>query len=168
MNDDTTRATSRRRFIAGAAGAAIGAGAIGVAGVASGAGAPATTTGRSSVHPDPGRQHPPHRDYRRANFENAKGARVTVLVNGAPVKLTIAHIDPLGVAEGARSGSHLWDNAFRVVLTGPAGTDIPQGTFPVTANGRTFDLFVVPVMYAGTRPRFEAIIHRAYRTTVRG
>ena len=71
-------------------------------------------------------------------------------------------------ADGERAGSGLWHNAFRVLLSGPRGVDIPQGTHPVNVAGRSFDLFVVPVIRQGDTPRYEAIIHRAYRGRARG
>jgi len=66
------------------------------------------------------------------------------------------------VAEGATSGSSLWHNAFRVTMTGVKGTNLPQGTYPVSVNGKQFDLFVVPVIRTTDTPIFEAIINRAY------
>lgn len=87
---------------------------------------------------------------------------MTVTLESGPVALTIQDVEPLDVADGEKTGSHLWHSAFRVHLVGPKGVDIPQGTHPVSINGRGFDLFVVPVVRHGDTPRYEAIVHRAY------
>jgi hypothetical protein len=55
-----------------------------------------------------------------------------------------------------------------VTLVGPPGVDIPQGTHRVTVDGRSFNLFVVPVMRYGERPVYEAIINRAYYRRMNG
>ena len=47
-------------------------------------------------------------------------------------------------------------------MTGAKGTNLPQGTYPVSVNGKQFDLFVVPVIRTTDTPIFEAIISRAY------
>lgn len=167
MSDDGTGATtSRRAFLTGAAGAAIGAGLLGAAGAASAA--PAASTADAppwlrSPHPKPHPARAPHQHYQRGNFENTKGAKVVVTTHdGERVTLTISAIEPLGVSYGAKSGSPLWHNAFTVSMTGPKGTNLPQGTYPVSVNGKTFDLFVVPVIRTTDTPQFEAIINRAY------
>jgi hypothetical protein len=167
MSDDVQGAsTSRRAFLTGAAGAAIGAGLLGAAGAASAA--PASSTADTppwmrSPHPKAHPHRPPHRHYQRGHFENTKGAKVVVTTHdGERVTLTISAIEPLGVAHGAKSGSHLWHNAFTVSMTGPKGTNLPQGTYPVSVNGKAFDLFVVPVVRTTDTPQFEAIINRAY------
>ncbi len=168
MSDGNARAgTSRRGFLTGAAGAVIGAGALGAAGLASAAPPGPTAGGVASRHPAPHPHRAPHRHYQRGLFENAKGAKITLALASGPVTLTIADVTPLDVAAGAKAGSRLWHNAFRVDLTGPTGTDIPQGTYPVRISGRTFDLFVVPVIRTTATPRYEAIIHRAYYRRVR-
>ncbi len=167
MNDNGQGATtSRRTFLTGAAGATIGAGLLGVAGSANAAPAasPADTPSwLRSPHPKPHPARAPHRHYQRGHFENTKGAKVVVTTqDGERVTLTISTIEPLGVAEGAKSGSSLWHNAFRVTMTGAKGTNLPQGTYPVSVNGKQFDLFVVPVIRTTDTPIFEAIINRAY------
>lgn len=164
--DGNDGATSRRAFLTGAAGAAIGAGLLGAAGAASAA--PSTSSANTpswlrSPHPKPHPARAPHRHYQRGNFENTPGAKVVVTTHdGERVTLTIREITPLGVAEGAKAGSALWHNAFSVSMTGPKGVNLPQGTYPVSVNGRNFDLFVVPVMHTAGSPVFEAIINRAY------
>ncbi len=110
----------------------------------------------------------PHPHYRRSLFENASGARLTITLDQGPVTLTIDDVAPLDVASGAKAGSHNWNNAFRVVLSGPKGVDIPQGTYAVSVGGRSFDLFVVPVIRTNDTPKYEAIIHRAYHRRARG
>jgi len=167
MSDDGQGATtSRRTFLTGAAGATIGAGLLGVAGSASGA--PATQSGDTppwlrSPHPKAHPDRAPHQHYQRGNFENTKGAKVVVTTqDGERVTLTISNIEPLGVAYGAKSGSRLWHNAFTVSMTGPKGVNLPQGTYPVSVNGKQFDLFVVPVIRTSDTSVFEAIINRAY------
>ena len=82
--------------------------------------------------------------------------------------LTIRDITPLDIAKDARAGTNEWQNAFRVHLIGPEGVRIPQGTHRITVGGRSFDLFVVPVMHYGSSPRYEAIIHRAYYRRLNG
>ncbi len=167
-DDSGTGTTSRRAFLTGAAGvagAAIGASVLGAAGVAQ-ASTPKRVSG--STHPPPHPHRAPHAHYRRGLFEDAKSARVTLLLDGSPVTLTIRDINPLGVAEAAPGGSHLWHNAFSVTMTGPVGTDIPQGTYPVTINGKRFDLFVVPLLRTTATPVYEAIINRAYYRRARG
>lgn len=160
MNSDP----SRRAFIAGAAAAPIAAGALGFA-----MATPAAASTPSSVgHPDPGKQRRPHEHYNRELFENARKNRLVLILNGERVDLTIEVIEPLGVSEDAREGSRLWNNAFRVMLSGPSGVDIPQGTHPVRINGQRFDLFVVPVVRANGTPTYEAIINRANRGGNRG
>lgn len=175
-SDDHDGATSRRAFLTGAAGAAIGAGLLGVAGSAGAA--PSASPGAASSdapswlrspHPKAHAHRAPHQHYQRGHFENTKGAKVVVTTqDGERVTLTIRDIQPLGVAEGAKSGSHLWHNSFSVTMTGPKGVNLAQGTYPVSVNGRQFDLFVVPVIRTSDTPVYEAIIHRAYhRRTVR-
>lgn len=174
-SDDHAGATSRRAFLTGAAGAAIGAGLLGVAGAASAAPSPSqgesadTPSWLRSPHPKAHSHRAPHQHYQRGNFENTKGAKVSITTqDGERVTLTIRDIAPLGVAEGAKAGSHLWHNSFSVTMTGPKGVNLAQGTYPVSVNGRQFDLFVVPVIRTGDAPVYEAIIHRAYyRRTVR-
>jgi len=173
MSDDNTGATtSRRAFLTGAAGAAIGAGLLGAAGAAGAAPAAnraGTASGQGSTYPPPHPVRPPHAHYQRGNFENTKGGKVVVTTHdGDRVTLTISTIEPLRVAEGARSGSAMWHNAFRVSLTGPKGTNLPQGTYPVLVNGKQFDLFVVPVLRTTETPVYEAIINRAYYRKVVG
>lgn len=171
-NDGRDATSSRRAFLTGAAGAAIGAGLLGAAGAASAA--PAATPADTpswlrSPHPKAHAHRAPHRHYQRGHFENTKGAKVVVTTqDGERVTLTISSIEPLGVAEGAKGGSHLWHNAFAVTMTGPKGTDLAQGTYPVSVNGRQFDLFVVPVIRTTDTPAYEAIIHRAYHRPVGG
>ncbi len=154
---------SRRAFIAGAAAAPIAAGTLGLAMASPAAAAPS-----SAGHPDPGKQRRPHEHYNRELFENARKNRLILILNGERVDLTIDEIEPLGVSADAREGSRLWNNAFRVLLSGPRGVDIPQGTHPVRINGERFDLFVVPVVRSNGTPTYEAIINRAYRGGNRG
>ena len=90
------------------------------------------------------------------------GGKVTVRLADGPVALDIAAIEPLDVAAEAKAGTPLWRDAFRVTLVGPKGTDIPQGTHRVSIGGRSFDLFVVPILSRESGRRFEAIINRAY------
>lgn len=155
--------TSRRAFIAGAAAAPLAAGALGVT-----MAAPAHAAPSSVGHPDPGKQRRPHEHYNRELFEDARRNRLALILDGERVDLTIDEIEPLGVSADAREGSRLWNNAFRVLLSGPPGVDIPQGSHPVRINGRRFDLFVVPVIRRDNTPTYEAIINRAYRGGIRG
>ncbi len=129
---------------------------------------PALAAPSSASHPDPGKQRPPHQHYNRQLFEDARNNRMVLILNGDRVDLTIDEIEPLGVSADARTGSRLWNNAFRVLLSGPPGVDIPQGTHQVWINGERFDLFVVPVIYRGSGPAYEAIVNRAYRGRNRG
>lgn len=164
---DQPAPTSRRAFLAGATGAAIGAGALAATGVAAAAPARAGGSSPGSPHPAPHaplRAHPHHNRHR---FEGAPSGRVTVHLPGGPVALEIANIEPLGVAAEAKAGSALWRDAFRVDLTGPKGTDIPQGTHRVSIGGKSFDLFVVPIVSTGSGRRYEAIINRAYHRRAR-
>ena len=164
-----SRSSSRRDFLAGAAGAAVGAGALGAlsaSGTASAA-ARGERTARAG-HPPIDRVRPAHPAYRRGLFEDARGGRVVVRLADGPVALSIRDVEPLDVARDAKAGTREWHNAFRVTLAGPEGVDIPQGTHPVTVDGRSFDLFVVPVMRHGERPVYEAVIHRAYHRRMNG
>lgn len=154
---------SRRAFIAGAAAAPLAAGAFGVA-----MAAPAHAAPSSAGHTDPGKQRRPHEYYNRQLFEDARRNQLVLILEGERIDLTIDEIEPLGVSADARQGSRLWNNAFRVLLSGPPGVDIPQGSHPVRINGRRFDLFVVPVIRGGNAPTYEAIINRAYRGGIRG
>ena len=154
---------SRRAFIAGAAAAPLAAGAFGVA-----MAAPALAAPSSAGHPDPGKQRRPHEHFNRQLFEDARRNRLILILDGQRVDLTIDEIEPLGVSADARTGSRLWNNAFRVLLSGPPGVDIPQGTHPVRINGQRFDLFVVPVIRRTNTPAYEAIVNRAYRGGIRG
>lgn len=158
-----TNDTSRRAFIAGAAAAPLAAGALGVS-MAS----PAFATPSSSGHPDPGKQRRPHEHYNRQLFEDAPRNRLVLILDGERIDLTIDEIEPLGVSADARVGSRLWNNAFRVLLSGPPGVDIPQGTHAARINGEQFDLFVVPVIRTRKTPTYEAIVNRAYRGGIRG
>lgn len=162
-SSDMTSDTSRRAFIAGAAAAPLAAGALGVS-MASPAHATPTTAG----HPDPGKQRRPHKHYNRQLFEDARRNRLVLILDGERIDLTIDEVEPLGVSADAREGSRLWNNAFRVLLSGPAGVDIPQGMYPVRINDERFDLFVVPIFSRGSTPSYEAIIHRAYQGRIRG
>ncbi|MEI6625650.1 MAG: hypothetical protein WCO40_04845 [Thermoleophilia bacterium] len=157
---DQPDAQSRRGFLTGAAGVAIGAGVLGAAGTAAAAQSPSTTV--PSIHPPVHTPLPAHPHHNRNRFENAPGGRMTIRLADGPVTLDIDNIEPLGVAAEAKAGSPLWRDAFRVNLKGPKGTDIPQGTHKVSIGNKSFDLFVVPVMSTGGHRRFEAIIHRAY------
>lgn len=168
VNDNDDAQASRRQFLTGAAGAVVGAGVLGAMGATSTAGAAAKP--RTSSDPTHPALHPtkkPHPHYQRGNFENAKGGRMRITLPSGPVMVTIADIEALDVVRGEKAGSHHWHNAFRVIMTGEKGLRIPQGTYPVTVNGKSFDLFVVPIMTTGSAPRFEAIIHRAYHRPVR-
>ena len=156
---DQPDAQSRRGFLTGAAGVAIGAGVLGAAGTAAAAQSPARV---QSIHPPAHPPMPAHPHHNRNRFENAPSGRVTVHLASGPVNLDIDAIEPLGMAAEAKAGSPLWRDAFSVSLKGPKGTDIPQGTHKVSIGGKSFDLFVVPVMSTGGHRRFEAIIHRAY------
>ncbi len=151
---------SRRAFVAGAAVAPL---AVGALSATSAHAAPS-----SAGHPDPGKQRRPHEHYNRQLFEDARKSRLVLMLDGERVDLTIDEIEPLGVSADAREGSRLWNNAFRVQLSGPPGVDIPQGTHPVRVNDERFDLFVVPVMRWGKDVAYEAIINRAYRGGFRG
>lgn len=155
--------TSRRAFIAGAAAAPLAAGAFGVT-----MAGPALASPSSAGDPDPGKQRRPHEHYNRELFEDARKNRLILILNGERVDLTIDQIEPLGVSADAREGSRLWNNAFRVLLSGPPGVDIPQGSHPVRINDKRFDLFVVPVIRSGNTPTYEAIINRAYRGGIHG
>jgi hypothetical protein len=163
---DSPPPSSRRDFLLGAAGVAVGAGILGAKDQANALG-----TGRRGRQPS---RHPTaqrikvHPSYQRGRFESATGGTLRLTLDTGPVTLRIAEVEPLDVAAEARSGSNLWQNAFRVLLTGPKGLDIPQGTYPVTVGGRSFDLFVVPILRTTETPRFEAIIHRAYHRRARG
>ncbi len=158
MDDvDVADAQSRRRFLTGAAGAAVG---VGVLGVAAQPAAARPSRRRKEAAPD--RARPAHRHFRRDLFENAPKGRMVVRLADGPVTLEIDSIEPLGVAEDARSGSALWRDAFSVKLSGPKGTDIPQGTHRVSIGARRFDLFIVPVLSRGAGRRYEAIINRAH------
>jgi len=130
--------------------------------------APAHAAPSSAGHPDPGKQRRPHEHYNRELFEDARRNRLVLILDGERVDLTIDEIEPLGVSTDAREGSRLWNNAFRVLLSGAPGIDIPQGSHPVRINGRRFDLFVVPVIRKDGTPTYEAIINRAYRGGIRG
>jgi hypothetical protein len=161
-------ATSRRRFLAGAAGAAAGAGMLGALTGTAAAGGRTSPPVSRGAHPPIDVVRRPHPHYQRGVFENATGARVVVHLAGGPVTLTIRDITPLDIAKDARAGTNEWQNAFRVDLIGPEGVRIPQGTHRITVGGRSFDLFVVPVMHYGSSPRYEAIIHRAYYRRLNG
>lgn len=168
-DDEDRQRASRRDFLIGAAGAAVGVGVLGAVSGAAGA-APTTTStpgdasnrSRHGTHPPAHPKKPLHAHYHRGRFEDARGAKMTVVLASGPVVLTIQDVEPLDVADGEKTGSHLWHNAFRVHLVGPKGVDIPQGTHRVSINGRSFDLFVVPVVRHGDTPRYEAIVHRIY------
>jgi hypothetical protein len=164
-------ARSRRGFLAGAAGAAIGASVLASAGTASAAPADhaeVLAALEASRHPAPHKSQTAHPHYNRRRFEDAPGGKVVVRLADGPVDLTIESIEPLGVAAQARAGSALWRDAFRVSLTGPKGTDIPQGTHRVSIGGKSFDLFVVPVLTTGGPRRYESIINRAYHRRING
>lgn len=158
---------SRKRFLAGAAGAVVGASVLGPA-VGIAAAEPRSATHAVSIHPPTDAPKTAHPHFNRTRFENAPGGRVTVELDEGTVDLTIHSIEPLGVAAEAAAGSPLWRDAFRVDLVGPKGTDIPQGTHRVRIGGRAFNLFVVPVMSRGGSRHFEAIIHRAYHRRAHG
>lgn len=158
--------SSRGRFLTKAAGLVAGAGALAGLGAARADAAPVAAV--PTPHPKPGPQKPPHVHYQRGLFEKSKGSKVSVRLKGSAVDLQIEEIRPLGVSVGAKAGSNLWHNAFSVKLTGPAGSRIPQGTHPVTINGKRFDLFVVPVLHRGGKPTYQAVINRAYTGRVRG
>lgn len=168
-NESIDPQASRRQFLAGAAGALAGAGVLGAMGGAStaAAAAPRARVSSDPVHPPLHPARKPHPHYQRGNFENTKGARVRITLPSGPVTVTIADIEALDLVRGEKAGSHHWHNAFRVTMTGEKGLRIPQGTYPVTVNGKSFDLFVVPIMTHSDTPRFEAIIHRAYHRPVR-
>lgn len=172
MDEPQTRgARSRKGFLAGAAGAAIGASVLASAGTASAA--PADHAAllaelEASRHPAPHKPQAAHPHYNRRRFEDAPGGKVVVRLADGSVDLTIDSIEPLGVAAQARAGSALWRDAFRVNLTGPKGTDIPQGTHKVSIGGRSFDLFVVPILTTDGSHRYESIIHRAYHRRTNG
>lgn len=167
--DGARQSASRRQFLTGAAGAVVGAGMLGAMGAASSASAApgGRTTSSDPVHPALHAAKKPHPHYRRGNFEDAQGARMRITLPSGPVTVTIADVEPLDVVRHAKPGSHHWHNAFRVTMKGEKGLRIPQGTYPVTVNGRSFDLFVVPIMTTSDTPVFEAIIHRAYHRPVR-
>jgi hypothetical protein len=167
QNTGTDGQASRRQFLTGAAGALVGAGVLGAAGAASAA-PPRARTSRDSIHPALHPAKAPHRHYRRGTFEGAKGGRLRITLPGGPVSVTITDIEPLDVVRDAKAGSRHWQNAFRVTMKGEKGTTIPQGTHPVSVNGSSFDLFVVPIMSTSGTPRYEAIIHRAYHRRVQG
>jgi hypothetical protein len=165
MPEPDPPATSRRGFLAGAAGAAVGAGLLAGAGTAAAYGGNGGNGGAGSAaspHPAPDAPLPAHPHHNRRRFEDAPGGKVTVRLDDGPVVLEIAMIEPLSVAAEAKAGTPLWRDAFRVTLVGPKGTDIPQGTHRVSIGGRSFNLFVVPILSRGSGRRFEAIINRAY------
>ena len=163
------RPSSRRGFLTGAAGAAVGAGVLGALSASGTAATPAPRERTARyVHPRIDPPRPAHPVYRRSLFENARGGRVVVGLEGGPVTLSIRDVEPLDVARDAKAGTREWQNAFRVTLVGPPGVDIPQGTHRVNVDGRSFDLFVVPVMRYGERPVYEAIINRAYYRRMNG
>ena len=172
MDESQSRGTrSRRGFLAGAAGAAVGASVLASAGSASAA--PADHAAllaalEASRHPAPHKPLPAHPHYNRRRFEDAPGGKVVVRLADGTVDLSIESIEPLGVAGQAQAGSSLWRDAFRVSLTGPKGTDIPQGTHRVSIGGRSFDLFVVPVLTTDGTRRYESIINRAYHRRANG
>lgn len=167
-DSDAVQQPSRRQFLAGAAGAVVGAGVLGAMGATSAASAAVRPrTSSDAVHPALHPSRKPHPHYQRGNFENAAGARMRITLPSGPVNVTIADIEPLDVVRDAKAGSHHWHNAFRVTMTGEKGLNIPQGTYPVTVNGKSFNLFVVPIMTHGDTPRYEAIIHRTYHRRVR-
>ena len=166
--DDTPRSASRRQFLTGAAVAVVGAGVLGAMGGASASAAPqARTSSSDPLHPAPHAPRKPHPHYQRGNFENAAGARMRITLPDGPVTVTIADIEALDVVRDAKPGSHHWHNAFRVTMKGEKGLRIPQGTYPVSVNGKSFHLFVVPIMTTSDVPVYEAIIHRAYHRSVR-
>lgn len=160
-------APSRRGFLTRAAGVVIGAGVLGHAAVASAA-TEAAPRSSATVHPAPDPPLPAHPHHNRHRFENAPGGIVTIELAQGPVKLAIDSIEPLGVAAEAKAGSPLWRDAFRVNLSGPKGTDIPQGTHRARIGGRAFNLFVVPILSTGGNRQFEAIINRAYHRSAHG
>lgn len=166
MDEPRTRdARSRKGFLAGAAGAAIGASVLASAGSASAAPADHAEVLAALVasrHPAPHKPQAAHPHFNRRRFEDAPGGKVVVRLADGTVDLSIESIEPLGVAGQARAGSSLWRDAFRVSLTGPKGTDIPQGTHRVSIGGKSFDLFVVPILTTDGSHRYESIIHRAY------
>ena len=167
-DSDAAQQPSRRQFLTGAAGAVVGAGVLGAMGAtsaAAAAGRPRTSS--AAVHPPVHPPKKPHPHYQRGNFENAKGGRMRITLPSGPVNVTIADIEPLDVVRDAKTGSNNWHNAFRVTMTGEKGLNIPQGTYPVSVNGKSFNLFVVPIMTTSGTPRYEAIIHRAYYRPVR-
>lgn len=169
INDaDAPQQPSRRQFLAGAAGAVVGAGVLGAMGATSTAAAAVRPrTSSDPIHPALHPAKKPHPHYQRGNFENATGGRMRITLPSGPVTVTIADIEPLDHVRDAKTGSHHWHNAFRVTMTGQKGLNIPQGTYPVSVNGKQFDLFVVPIMTTGDTPRYEAIIHRSYHRRAR-
>lgn len=168
MDESTPPATrSRRGFLTRAAGVVIGAGVLGQATVASAA-AESAPRSSTTVHPAPHAPLPAHPHHNRRRFEDAPGGRVTVELPEGSVALTIDSIEALDVAAEAKAGSPLWRDAFRVNLSGPKGTDLPQGTHRARIGGRAFNLFVVPILSTGGQRHFEAIIHRAYHRSAHG
>lgn len=72
--------------------------------------------------------------------------------DGHAVPLHVDHIQDLGGADGTR---------FSVFLDGPADVLLPQAIYPVrAADGKAFDLFLVPVGREDDRYRYEAAFNR--------
>jgi len=81
-----SRSSSRRDFLAGAAGAAVGAGALGALSASGAAATPAPGERKARyVHPRIDPPRPAHPVYRRSLFEGARGGRVVVRLEGGPV-----------------------------------------------------------------------------------
>ena len=78
------------------------------------------------------------------------GAAYEVMAGAHRVPLTLEAAEPLGQAQ--REGG-----AFRLVFRGPAEPLLEQAIYPLTRDGETLEIFIVPVGRGPRGAEYEAI-----------
>jgi len=89
---------------------------------------------------------------RLEEFEGSLGEAWDVgLVGGAlPLRLEVAQKLPRALRE---------EGGFRLEWLGPAEPFLPQGTYSFARDGRSIDMFIVPVAKTADGYRYEAIFN---------
>ncbi|MBO9624513.1 MAG: hypothetical protein J7500_17530 [Sphingomonas sp.] len=86
------------------------------------------------------------------DFSDKAGQTYDVEAPGGPYALVLSAAAQL--SDSGREGG-----SFRLEFTGPADQILPQATYRLSADGRAFDIFIVPIGRNEHGTRYEAIFY---------
>ena len=82
----------------------------------------------------------------------AAGDVYEIVFSDGSVALTVAQVEPIPDAPRQAGG-------FRLEFVGPAEIVLPQAIYPLSRDGETREIFIVPIARDAAGTRYEAIFN---------